>query len=73
MTVEKKDGGPAFPHQTSQAGYPLNNGMTLRDWFAGQALVGLLSSLGPDDPIRAEDYAALAYSLANAMLEARSK
>jgi hypothetical protein len=25
-----------------------NPGMTLRDWFAGQVLVGLLSSEGPD-------------------------
>ena len=44
---EKKDGGPAFP----TAGYDgpdhtqaQTEGMTLRDWFAGQALNGLLSA-----------------------------
>ena len=39
------DGGPAFP---PNAGWrdndPKMRGMSLRDWFAGQALVGLLAS-----------------------------
>ena len=46
MSTTRDDGGPAFP-----AGTYCNNfgdevpmrGMSLRDWFAGQALAGLLS------------------------------
>ena len=42
------DGGPAFPtpdvyHPNGQVQYG-SNGMTLRDWFAGQALVALLGN-----------------------------
>jgi hypothetical protein len=36
MSEPKDDGGPAFPL--------IPGGMPLRDWFAGQALVGLLVS-----------------------------
>lgn len=40
-------GGPAFP-MTSSTGHPddgiyCQNGMTLRDWFAGMALAGLMA------------------------------
>ena len=43
----KNDGGPAFPTITegSECGIKYLNyipGMTLRDWFAGQALSGLI-------------------------------
>jgi len=37
------DGGPAFPN----LGYNADknyNGMSLRDWFAGQALAGMLAA-----------------------------
>lgn len=52
-----KDGGPAFPsvtninvpptapgHYSSTTVKGGSVGMSLRDWFAGQALIGLLSS-----------------------------
>ena len=47
--MSKKSGGPAFP--TDHGWYDgedvwrhnLYGGMTLRDWFAGQALSGLLA------------------------------
>ena len=66
------DGGPAFPFgQVSEAtGQPINGffnpGMTLRDWFAGMALAGLLAnpSLGDDS---APTYA---FFLADAMIAA---
>lgn len=34
------DGGPAFPwvHDTNDTSYKYYGGMSLRDWFAGQAL-----------------------------------
>lgn len=35
--MEPLDGGPAFPVQESR-------GMSLLDWFAGQALAGLLAN-----------------------------
>ena len=38
-----EDGGPAFPVPDEGQGWGAA-GMTLRDWFAGQALVGLLAS-----------------------------
>lgn len=38
----KDNGGPAFPTGVTFGG----SGMSLRDWFAGQALVGLLAHPG---------------------------
>lgn len=43
-------------------------GMTLRDWFAGQALAGLLSGKTRDTQ---DEFAAVSYELADAMLRAR--
>jgi hypothetical protein len=53
---KKNDGGPAFPyrgpggfveHQGTQHEVDINaTGMTLRDWFAGQALAGMIASRG---------------------------
>ena len=60
------DGGPAFPNGVSE--YALDRaGMTLRDWFAGQALPGLVAH-GWYDPEKA---ARLALDYADAMLAAR--
>lgn len=48
MTDIKDDGGPAFPHDGRDNG-PGNikgrphDGMTLRDWFAGQALAAIIA------------------------------
>ena len=63
----KPDGGPAFPcfHYT---------GMKLRDYFAGQAVIAIASCEERSDGER--DYsiwAASAYKLADAMLEAREE
>jgi hypothetical protein len=63
MTAQ--DGGPAFPVPTLNADLQRQDGMSLRDWFAGQALVGLSTHF---DPAVAADRA---YSLADAMLAAR--
>ena len=38
------DGGQAFPSPAVEGHHPQQPGMTLRDWFAGQALVGILGS-----------------------------
>jgi len=72
-----KDGGPAFPtpvqHSPDSPGagwredYP---GMSLRDWFAGQALAGPLAS-GPHNCDQ-HGLAHYAYLHADAMLKARA-
>ena len=62
-------GGPAFPQSTTIGAVSETvGGMTLRDWFAGQALSGLLSS---DGSTSWERYAASAYKAADAMIQAR--
>jgi hypothetical protein len=72
------DGGPAFPRPASQ--FKLNqsthqafpyNGMTLRDWFAGQALAGFIDFGTKSDDEYFELGARAAYLMADAMLRAR--
>ena len=63
-------GGPAFPvnEQSGHSATIHHQGMSLRDWFAGQALAA--AAKGPDQ----YDTKALAeyvYRIADAMLEAR--
>lgn len=71
--MSKPENPPAFP----QPGFPREPGMTLRDWFAGQALTGLVSghlAASPDHNIGSEDGPHLAtesYRIADAMLSAR--
>jgi hypothetical protein len=85
MNTPINDGGPAFPventyHQNGQVEYGAW-GMSLRDWFAGQALAGMVI---PDDgkfslenwrdslPKRhARNRAEIAYRHADAMIAAR--
>lgn len=42
MSANKPDNPPAFPLYPGN-GFPQQRGMTLRDWFAGQALAGLVT------------------------------
>ena len=60
-----KDGGPAFPN------YYGNPGMSLRDYFAGQALAGLLACMKTTGSKK--DFAMDAYMQADAMLAEREK
>lgn len=52
-------------------------GMTLRDWFAGQALTGVIAyqdrGLDVHDPLPSQVIARIAYELADAMLLEREK
>jgi hypothetical protein len=71
-------GGPAFPLQSIGPEFaPGHSGMTLRDWFAGQALAGLcaLQECAPafEGETLSETMAALAYMQADAMLAEREK
>jgi hypothetical protein len=81
MSKPIDDGGPAFPTPgeefiegpqgrcpASAWGMEGKPGMTLRDWFAGQALQGLLAK----DGNKSSKYTALlAYEYADAMISAR--
>lgn len=69
---------PAFPSVClGDPDHPASiPGMTLRDWLAGQALVGTImdqASWGVDHSKTAPDFARIAYDIADAMLAARSK
>jgi hypothetical protein len=72
------DGGPAFPRLGEGFGNPNYDtaGMTLRDWFAGQALAGLLANGDGPNAKWAEHFpsaATWAYGLADSMIAERSK
>ena len=68
MNTQNKDGGAAFP-RSGNDDCTSEFGMTLRDYFAGKALAGLLAS--GEDSIDAETNAHDAYIIADAMLAAR--
>lgn len=62
-----EDGGSAFPCEGGEnSGLYADPGMTLRDWFAGQAL----ASFGQGDTEK--DRAAFAYRIADAMIAQRN-
>ena len=71
------DGGSAFPHRVTHlsdgSALPIDHvegGMSLRDWFAGQALVAITSRRDWEDwAIDAQQ----AYAAADAMLAEREK
>lgn len=73
MSDERNDGGDAFPQ------YDYGNrgrGMTLRDWFAGQALAGIIAAHAhPSSNGHPSDHSASkwSYEYADAMLAERSK
>ena len=70
MAEQIKDGGPAFPGPSfTRDGNPNGHamGMSLRDWFAGQALEGR-----GYDGWGAQDIAEMAYEIADAMLATRA-
>ena len=68
------DGGPAFPcdvqvEDNSGSHYEEHYGLTMRDWFAGKALAGLVQN----GKYASGQIAQSAYSFADAMLAARNK
>jgi len=75
--MSKIDGGYAFPLSVTEETVDYH-GMTLRDWFAGQAMVGILSggfadTVPHDDIGGGSDVAFFAYQYADAMLAARNE
>lgn len=77
--MEKNDGGPAFPVPW-EAG---DVGMSLRDWFAGQALLAIGDvnphlpgdradpNIWPEPDVLAARRSSMAYLQADAMIAAR--
>ena len=72
MDTKREDGGQAFPIIDVQIdGQAIGSaGMSLRDWFAGQALAGLLAS---NHEIPSSKAAEWSYDIANNMLKERAK
>lgn len=68
----KDTSGPAFPHHFTPDSVGDCTGMSLRDYFAAKAMQGMLAcpvQCASDQHLIARD----AYTIADAMLEARSK
>lgn len=69
----ENNGGSAFPVPTERN----DNGMTLRDYFAAKAMLGLAQTMPEDQFENVSDAANFiaesSYLMADAMLEARSK
>ena len=83
MSEENKvsDGGPAFPLPLGGETSEGMQGISIRDWFAGQCLPilidlsqrGMLKDEDLPDGLAREIVASQAYVIADAMLKARSK
>lgn len=74
--MPKNDGGPAFP--VDLVDVHTKSGMSLRDWFAGQALIGGLAqmahpSIDMSYDIDTTKMATSCYAFADAMLAERAK
>lgn len=69
--MSKDDSGSAFPHHPNH--HESGHGMTLRDWFAGQALQGFLANPNATQDWIAKFAASSAYAMADAMLVERNK
>ena len=63
----------AFPIAIPAGCEGYEDGMTLRDYFAGQAMLGLLSGREPDTEFAYRSLGEISYCYADAMLEARGE
>ena len=63
---KREDSGQAFPQPIS------GGGMSLRDWFAGQALMGMMAN-GAGVELGSVGVAQSAYHVADAMLAERGQ
>ena len=73
VTISKENGDWAFPTHSDKMGVA-TPGMTLRQYFAGQALSGLLAKYGIDNQDHfMEKVAKAAYDMADMMIARRYK
>lgn len=75
MTTNPTDGGPAFPFTCKgpTTAPEIYYGMSLRDWFAGMALEGLLAFPHSHRDTTIPVFCENAYAYADAMLAARER
>lgn len=74
-----EDGGPAFARSAAWGSpsnvSPSQDGMALRDWFAGQALAGVVQTCNMDTLNKSttteQHFAGQSYAIADAMIAAR--
>jgi len=78
--MTKDTGGPAFPRSGVKDGYGKVvgdvKGMSLRDWFAGQALAGIAAGYWSNSDmsdLAPSELAEKAFALADAMLAERAE
>ncbi len=77
--MEINDGGPAFPNEEKMGANGMridaSRGMSLRDYFAGQALMGAMAySFGlEDNSHRIKAVVCKCYQYADAMIAARKE
>jgi hypothetical protein len=74
----KSQGGYAFPQTETKCGNSFgaeygDGGMTLRDYFAAQALAGMCANTELEENSTYSDMASNAYGYADAMLKERAK
>ena len=69
MSEPIDDGGPAFPRRDSDFTTIQTTGLSLRDWFAGQAL----EKASKGNSKTAQDIAKRAFYIADAMIKARKE
>ena len=70
MAEKINDGGPVFPSEIGT----ISKGITLRDYFAGQAISQIIAVCANDTThgmTEADYFACRAYEIADAMLKAR--
>jgi hypothetical protein len=72
MNTQINNGGPAFPRQPNEyiSGH---EGMTLRDWLAGQAMTAIIGSLYCTPETTFKEISGRAYAQADAMIKAREE
>jgi hypothetical protein len=75
MSIPINDGGPAFPTVARDGNWqPHHDGLSLRDYFAGQALAGFRPNYTTSKFKLTEiSVAVYAYKFADAMLAARKE
>ena len=72
--MNKDNSGPTFPSSQHTMAHSYNSGMSLRDWFAGMALQGIISSVKAVEVLDTPEKLSLAcYHQADAMLAQKEK